>query len=325
MSQYGALGRAQAGQMYDQILAHYYNDTTLGTIDPKTIVRVQLASSHIPTGSSPARISARYGTWQSSSFTDGSGKPIVFPADSYIQMVDGTDGWEADVYDSSGNKLDSALATDVTIKPVDTATRLEMKWRDSLPKYILYRGTMRLLVNGDGVQCINAVVMDDYLKGVVPAEMPPLWPVEAVKAQAVASRGYAYVRLRPDRTYDVVPTAGNQVYGGVGIENNHSNAAIDATAEPGRDVRRAGRQHVLLHGRRRLHGEQRVRLGGQQRQGHCRAHPVPARRTRLRPQRRRLRRQGAQLQLADRHPSPGRSWARCLRRTRARTWARCRT
>jgi len=230
MSQYGALGRAEAGQTYDQILAHYYTGTTLGTIDPNTVVRVQLAASHVPTASSPARITARFGSWQSSAFLDSLGKPVVFPADSYVQMVKGLGGWEADVYDVSGTFLVGAQVTDLTVRPVDDATRFEMKWRDSLPKYDLYRGSMRLLVNGSGVQCIDNVLMDDYLKGVVPAEMPPLWPIEAVKAQVVASRGYAYVRLRPDRAYDVVPTANNQVYGGVNVEHPRSNTAVALTA-----------------------------------------------------------------------------------------------
>jgi stage II sporulation protein D len=230
MSQYGALGRARAGQTYDQILAHYYDGTKLGTIDPRTTVRVQLAVSKVPTAASPARITARSGSWQSSAFTDDAGEPLVFPADSYVQLVNATDGWEADVFSAAGEPLATAKTTDVVMKPVDDSTRFEMKWRDSLPKYTLYRGSMRLLVNGAGVQCINTVTMDDYLKGVVPAEMPPLWPVEAVKAQVVASRGYAYVRLQPNRVFDVVPTASNQVYGGVKIEHPRSNAAIDATA-----------------------------------------------------------------------------------------------
>lgn len=230
MSQYGALGRARAGQSYDEILAHYYTDTTLGTIDPRTAVRVQLAVAHVPTAGSPARITALFGSWQSTDFTDDAGAPRVFPADSYVQLVNGPDGWQADVYSADGELLATATTQDVVIKPVDATTRFEMKWRDSLPKYTLYRGAMRLLVNGVGVQCINTVLMDDYLKGVVPAEMPPLWPAEAVKAQAVAARGYAYVRLQPGRVFDVVPTASNQVYGGVKIEHPRSNAAIDATA-----------------------------------------------------------------------------------------------
>jgi SpoIID/LytB domain protein len=230
MSQYGALGRAQAGQTYDQILAHYYSDTTLGTISPDTLVRIQLAASHVPTSQSPARIIGRDGTWSSHSFLNSTGKPIVFPADSYVELAQAASGWEADVYDSAGAPLASTQTTDVTLQPNDPATLFEMDWRDSLPKYNLYRGSMRLMVNGDGVQCINAVGMDDYLKGVVPAEMPPRWPVEAVKAQVVASRSYAYVRLQPDRIYDVVPNANNQVYGGEKIEFPRSNAAVDATA-----------------------------------------------------------------------------------------------
>jgi SpoIID/LytB domain protein len=231
MSQYGALGRAQAGQTYDQILAHYYTGTTLGTIDPHTLVRVQLANSYAPTAASPARISARYGPWSSAAFVDASGAPRVFPTDSYVQMVvKGVGGWEADVFDATGAPLASVLTQDITMSPSDNATRLEMTWRDALPKYTLYRGTIRLLVNGSGIEAINAVVMDDYVRGVVPAEVPPLWPVEAVKAQAVAARGYAFVRLHPDHTYDVVPTAANQVYGGASIEHPRSNLAVDSTA-----------------------------------------------------------------------------------------------
>ncbi|HLB45018.1 MAG TPA: SpoIID/LytB domain-containing protein, partial [Candidatus Limnocylindrales bacterium] len=119
---------------------------------------------------------------------------------------------------------------DLRIDPAAGTTRLEIKWRASLTKYNLYRGSMRLLVVGDAVSAINIVSMDDYLKGVVPAEVPPLWAIEAVKAQAVAARGYAYAHLHPDRAWDVVPTSANQVYGGVVLEHPRSNLAVDATA-----------------------------------------------------------------------------------------------
>jgi stage II sporulation protein D len=110
------------------------------------------------------------------------------------------------------------------------ATLFEMKWRDALSKYDLYRGQMRMRVNGAGVQAINTVTMDAYLKGVVPAEMPPLWPAEAVKAQAVAARGYAYVRLKPNAYFDVQPTADNQVYGGYRLEHPKSSRAVEQTS-----------------------------------------------------------------------------------------------
>ena len=56
--------------------------------------------------------------------------------------------------------------------------------------------------------------MDDYLRAVVPAEMPAVWPIEALRAQAVAARSYAYLRLKPRNTFDVRPTSANQVYAG---------------------------------------------------------------------------------------------------------------
>jgi stage II sporulation protein D len=229
MSQYGAKGRANAGQTYDEILAHYYSGTTLGTIDKNQVVRVLLASSYPSTASAPARISARNGSWSSPAFMDGHSQR-VFAADSYAEMTPAGTGWTVTVYASGGGQLASSSMSDITMTGTSRDTLFEMKWRDSLMKYDLYRGTMRMLVVGEGVAAINAVGMDDYLKGVVPAEMPPLWPMEAVKAQAVASRGYAYVRLKPTNFYDVQPNADNQVYGGYRLEHPRSNLAVDSTA-----------------------------------------------------------------------------------------------
>jgi SpoIID/LytB domain protein len=230
MSQYGARGRATAGQTYDVILAHYYTDTTLGTVESNQIVRVMLNAGHTPTPSAPARIIARLGGWTSAAFIDEAGAPVLFPGDSYVQLEPVEAGWQATAYDAAGAPLATVATTDLTIDPADPATRLEMTWRSSLPRYTLYRGSMRLLVAGTSVQGINIVAMDDYLKGVVPAEMPPLWPIEAVKAQAVAARGYAYRHLHPDRPWDVVPTADAQVYGGASLEHPRSNLAVDETA-----------------------------------------------------------------------------------------------
>ena len=230
MSQYGARGRAAAGQTYDVILAHYYTGTALGTVDPNQLVRVILNAAYVPTPSAPARITARLGGWTSAAFVDGTGARVPFPVDSYVQLAPSDAGWFATAYDSTGAMLATVATTDLTIDPADAATRLEMTWRSSLTRYVLYRGSMRLAVAGTSVQAINIVRMDDYVKGVVPAEMPPLWPIEAVKAQAVAARGYAYRHLHPDRPWDVVPTSDNQVYGGASLEHPRSNLAVDATA-----------------------------------------------------------------------------------------------
>jgi stage II sporulation protein D len=97
-------------------------------------------------------------------------------------------------------------------------------------RYTLYRGSMRMVASGTAIQAINTLPLDEYVQGVVPAEMPPLWAIEAVKAQAVAARSYAIRHLRPERSFDVVPTADNQVYGGVLLEHSRSNLAVAQTS-----------------------------------------------------------------------------------------------
>ena len=230
MSQYGARGRANDGQTYDQILAHYYTGTTLGTIDPAMVVRVLLATAYVPTPEAPARIRARNGGWSSAAFVDALGVRVPFPADSYVQILPTEAGWTADAYDSAGVLLASVATTDLFIEPLDATTQLEILWRSWLPRYTLYRGAVRLLVSGTTVQAINHVTMDDYIRGVVPAEMPPLWPIEALKTQAVAARSYAFNHMRPDRVYDVVPTSDHQVYGGLLLEHPRTEQAVTETA-----------------------------------------------------------------------------------------------
>jgi SpoIID/LytB domain protein len=231
MSQYGARGRAAAGQTYEGILAHYYTGTTLGTMAPGQLIRVRLNQGYTPTPAAPARITARSGGWTSAAFVDGAGARIVFETDSYVDLMPSPNGWQATAFDSTGKLVATVATTDVTIDPADATTRLEMTWRGSLTRYTLYRGSMRMLVVDGTVQAINIVAMDDYVKGVVPAEMPPLWPIEAVKAQAVAARTYGYRHIKPKSNWDVLPTSSDQVYGGVALEHPRSNLAVDQTAD----------------------------------------------------------------------------------------------
>ena len=147
MSQYGARGRAAAGQTYDEILAHYYTGTTLGTIDPAQPIRVLLNSAYMPTPSAPARIVARSGSWTSATFVDElrrrrSSRPIHTST-----SLPSAEGWRATVYNATGVALATAPTIDLTVDPADATTRLEMTWRSSLDRYTLYRGSMHLLVN----------------------------------------------------------------------------------------------------------------------------------------------------------------------------------
>ena len=92
-----------------------------------------------------------------------------------------------------------------------------------------YLGEMRFEVeSGRYVRPVNRLLLEDYLKGVVPREMPRTWPLEALKAQAVAARTYASRYL--GKTIDDTQTY--QVYGGYvwsGADYQKSNRAVDET------------------------------------------------------------------------------------------------
>lgn len=95
-----------------------------------------------------------------------------------------------------------------------------------------YRGAINLVRTDGGLTAVNNVNLEHYLYSVIGAEMSPNWPLEALKAQAVAARSYAlYQRERGGNpTYDLGDTQGWQVYKGLESEATSTYAAVDATA-----------------------------------------------------------------------------------------------
>jgi stage II sporulation protein D len=115
------------------------------------------------------------------------------------------------------------------MEPVDSATVLDIGFKDSHPLSTLFRGAMRLRVTPTGIQAVNIVPLESYLRGVVPSEMPALWPLEALKSQAVAARSYAWPKIKGVGDYDITPTAANQVYKGVRNEHSRTDQAVAGT------------------------------------------------------------------------------------------------
>jgi stage II sporulation protein D len=78
---------------------------------------------------------------------------------------------------------------------------------------------------------INELAIEDYLKGVLPSEMPASWPLEALKAQAVAARSYAvnHVSSLPAGGW-IDDTTTYQKYDGYRVEQERTNQAIQQTA-----------------------------------------------------------------------------------------------
>ncbi|MEM8603273.1 MAG: SpoIID/LytB domain-containing protein [Cyanobacteria bacterium P01_H01_bin.121] len=94
-----------------------------------------------------------------------------------------------------------------------------------------YRGRVRLTPSGGGLVAVNHVDLEEYLYSVVGSEMPTSWPLEALKAQAVAARSYALHRRAKvaNRTYDVDDTTSSQVYKGVTSETTSTQQAVNQT------------------------------------------------------------------------------------------------
>ena len=94
-----------------------------------------------------------------------------------------------------------------------------------------YRGIIMIQNKNGKLTVINNVPLEDYIKGVVPSEMPSSWATEAHKAQAIAARSYALANLgkRAKYGYDLKDTPEDQAYGGASKETPDTNYAVDET------------------------------------------------------------------------------------------------
>jgi stage II sporulation protein D len=203
MSQYGAYGYAENGWTYDQILAHYYPGTTLGQA-PLSTIRVLLADRRKAlTISSPLPFTV----------VDGTGATHTLPAGKLTLDP----GLELAVDGASPQPLVPPL----TFAPGDAGI---------LKLGRAYRGQIAVDVVDGKLRAIDVVGIEQYLDGVVPAEMPPSWSPAALEAQAVAARSYAIATRTVAAPFDVYGDSRSQLYLGVGAEKPSTDAAVDATA-----------------------------------------------------------------------------------------------
>jgi stage II sporulation protein D len=97
-----------------------------------------------------------------------------------------------------------------------------------------YRGTFVITKKDGNILVINKLNIDEYLMSVVPCEIPANWDEEAIKAQSIAARTYAYYHLLQgvkDRDlYDLDATTNFQVYRGISEEKQRASEAVAATA-----------------------------------------------------------------------------------------------
>ncbi len=120
------------------------------------------------------------------------------------------------------------------------AARLEARgpdgwvaWGPSRPEPARrYRGGLRAVPAGGAFDLVNVLDLEDYLRGVVPREMPASWgddALAALVAQSVAARSYALATLKPTANYDLYNDQRSQVYGGVSAEDPRTTRAVLST------------------------------------------------------------------------------------------------
>jgi stage II sporulation protein D len=136
----------------------------------------------------------------------------------YVRLQNG----DLNLY-QGGQKLKS-FDSSFTIEPKEygQSNYLSINNRD-------YLGNMQFTKEGSYIRPVNSLPLEDYLKGVVPGEMPAAWDVDALKAQAVAARTYAKGKL--NQTID--DTISYQVYTGYTWNSSlykNSNQAVNETA-----------------------------------------------------------------------------------------------
>jgi len=216
LSQYGALGAANQGVGWKQIVGFYYPGTRLGRVHGQIKVLLTADNRDVVvdaqeglrlrplTGKKSfvlAKIRPRATRWRI--LPKGQRTIVSFRAGA------GWTKWTS----FAGAAEFSAGSQPVTLR---------------LPKHATaeYRGALRSVEK----HTVNVLPLDSYVRGVVPSEIPTSWPAEAVRAQAVAARTYAaYERANTTTYYDICDTTSCQVYGGVGEEDVASNAAVSQT------------------------------------------------------------------------------------------------
>jgi stage II sporulation protein D len=201
MSQYGAYGYALHGKDYKWILAHYYQGTAIGHTDPRQTIRVLLST----------------GSAAFSGAASAPGKQLD-PNKTY-SVTANADGTLV-LHNPSGKKIGSFQAPLTVTGPGPL----------SVAGLGQYRGSLIFRPDGSGgVETVEAVGLDDYVRGVISAEMPSSWSAQALEVQAVAARTYAITTDVSGGDFNVYPDTRSQMYRGIAAETPQTDAAVAAT------------------------------------------------------------------------------------------------
>lgn len=223
LSQYGAEGAAREGLTYDEIAEFYYPGTSWGRAagKVKVLVTADTTDDVVVRARSGLKVKDLGSGQQSRLPANGATKWRLKPGSGTTTVVSyRTDRW----------RRWTVLGGDAEFYAAGKPVRLQLPGGATKA----YRGRLRSASPKPGAAArdtVNVLTLENYLRGVVPLEMPALWSPEAVRAQSVAARTYAaYERAHPRAGhYQICDTSSCQVYGGVSAEHPASDAAVAAT------------------------------------------------------------------------------------------------
>src|SRR3954471_4547398 len=210
LSQYGAYGYAAHGADWKSIALHYFQGARLGNVAGRT-VRVLLQSGN--------------GTvWVSGATRAGNHKLDSSKSYRLIRK-----GLGVELRTARGKRI-ATMNGVVTVASSSGSVALGGRAINGLSDG-RYRGVIEVRPGTfGGLMAVNALPLDDYIRGVIVGEMPTSWPLPALEAQAVAARSYALVTDAGGAIFDQYPDTRSQMYYGMSRETSGSNQAVRATA-----------------------------------------------------------------------------------------------
>ncbi|MGF1598275.1 MAG: SpoIID/LytB domain-containing protein [Acidimicrobiales bacterium] len=236
LGQYGAYGYAlDHGWSSTQILDHYYQGTTGGPVpggapvDPNAVrVDLRFMRNWLPTAA----------------VTDGAillrgldGADLGRFATGAVRLIPVGGGFEVQVATSCAAPWSTvgAIPGRSTVRLVAESSNpgIDGLLQACGPSHRTWlRGELRAVVHNGVNHTVNVVTVEDYLRGVVPNEMPASWPSAALEAQAVAARSYALAGDTRQQPYaDTCDTTLCQVYDGVATDRGGYRAATHARTD----------------------------------------------------------------------------------------------
>ncbi|HSO94289.1 MAG TPA: SpoIID/LytB domain-containing protein [Candidatus Dormibacteraeota bacterium] len=239
MSQWGARGRSAAGQDYRKILSAYYQGTAIANRDTSGSVRISLTHGPVDLARPWPRLFGAQPYVAGPVTVDG--QPQLTAAAGTLLGFDATADGKAEIFlQGAGGTRGSPVAITGTLtvrgtSPAGIRTNIIQvmggDFRSGAEQW-RYAGALQIIPKGGAsVLPVNVLPIEDYLKGVVPAEMPPYWGTEALKAQAVAARTYALRKIGAGSggDFDLEGNEFDQAYSGLTEQWKSSTDAVDAT------------------------------------------------------------------------------------------------